>query len=118
MACASCDRKLDTKRERLLEDAASSSSWSNSGRNKGESLEGNQPQQGGGSSNGLQCSIAVRRRTAMARAAGLAAGVALGTVNAPAYAAETKNVKMGNDAGGLKFEPEKISICKGDSVKW
>lgn len=58
------------------------------------------------------------RRAAMARAAGLAAGVALGTVNAPAYAAETKNVKMGNDAGGLKFEPEKISICKGDSVKW
>lgn len=58
------------------------------------------------------------RRGAMARAAGLAAGVLASTVNAPAYAAETKSVKMGTDSGQLKFEPEKISICKGDSVKW
>ena len=58
------------------------------------------------------------RRKAMARAAGMLAGVAASTVGAPAYAAETKVVKMGSDNGQLKFEPEKIQICKGDSVKW
>jgi len=58
------------------------------------------------------------RRKAMARAAGLAAGLLASTVNAPAYAAETKVVKMGTDAGLLVFEPAKIEICKGDSVKW
>merc|ERR1719473_642165 len=35
------------------------------------------------------------RNAATARAAGLAAGLALTTVNAPAFAAETKMVKMG-----------------------
>jgi len=58
------------------------------------------------------------RRAAMARAAGLAAGVAATTVAAPAYAAETKDVKMGSDSGQLVFVPAKISVCKGDSVKW
>lgn len=58
------------------------------------------------------------RRAAMARAAGLAAGVAATTIAAPAYAAETKEVKMGSDSGQLVFVPAKISICKGDSVKW
>jgi len=58
------------------------------------------------------------RRQAMARAAGLAAGVAASTVAQPAYAAETKEVKMGTDSGGLQFVPAKTSICKGDSVKW
>jgi len=58
------------------------------------------------------------RRNAMARAAGLAAGVAAATVASPAYAAETKEVKMGTDSGQLVFVPAKISICKGDSVKW
>jgi len=58
------------------------------------------------------------RRAAMARAAGLAAGVAATTVASPAYAAETKDVKMGSDSGQLVFVPAKVSICKGDSVKW
>jgi plastocyanin len=58
------------------------------------------------------------RRKAMARAAGMLAGVAASAVGAPAYAAETKVVKMGSDNGQLKIEPEKITICKGDSVKW
>jgi plastocyanin len=58
------------------------------------------------------------RRAAMARAAGLAAGVAATTVASPAYAAESKDVKMGSDSGQLVFVPAKISICKGDSVKW
>jgi len=58
------------------------------------------------------------RRQAMARAAGLAAGVAAATVATPAYAAETKEVKMGADSGLLVFVPAKTSICKGDSVKW
>jgi len=58
------------------------------------------------------------RRQAMARATGLAAGVAAATVAAPAYAAETKEVKMGADSGLLVFVPAKTSICKGDSVKW
>lgn len=58
------------------------------------------------------------RRTAMARAAGLAAGVAATTVSQPAYAAETKEVKMGTDNGGLQFVPANTKICKGDSVKW
>merc|ERR1719502_2447271 len=58
------------------------------------------------------------RRRAMARAAGLAAGLALSQVNAPAFAAETKTVKMGTDAGQLVFVPDEIKICKGDSVTW
>merc|ERR1719164_114885 len=58
------------------------------------------------------------RRHAMARAAGLAAGLALATVNAPAFAAETKSVKMGSDAGQLVFVPDEIKVCKGDSIKW
>jgi len=58
------------------------------------------------------------RRNAMARAAGLAAGVAAATVAQPAYAASTASVKMGSDTGGLQFVPSKTSICKGDSVTW
>jgi plastocyanin len=58
------------------------------------------------------------RRRAMARAAGLAAGLALAQVNAPGFAAETKNVKMGSDSGQLVFVPDEIKICKGDSVTW
>merc|ERR1719157_268133 len=58
------------------------------------------------------------RRGAMARAAGMAAGVAAATVASPAYAAETKQVKMGSDSGGLQFVPAKTAICKGDSVTW
>jgi plastocyanin len=58
------------------------------------------------------------RRHAMARAAGLAAGLALTTVNAPAFAAETKMVKMGSDGGQLVFQPDEVKICSGDTVKW
>merc|ERR1719488_110586 len=58
------------------------------------------------------------RRAAMARAAGLAAGLTLSTVNAPGFAAETKSVKMGSDSGQLVFVPDEIKICKGDSVTW
>lgn len=58
------------------------------------------------------------RRAAMTRAAGLAAGLSAAAVSQPAYAAQTKEVQMGTDSGGLKFVPEKVSICKGDSVKW
>jgi plastocyanin len=58
------------------------------------------------------------RRQAMARAAGLAAGLALARVNAPGFAAETKSVKMGSDSGQLVFVPDEITICKGDTVTW
>merc|ERR1719460_2820137 len=58
------------------------------------------------------------RRHAMARAAGLAAGLALSIVNAPGFAAETKMVKMGADSGQLVFVPDEVKICKGDSVTW
>jgi plastocyanin len=58
------------------------------------------------------------RRHAMARAAGLAAGLALSTVQAPGFAAETKTVKMGSDTGQLVFVPDEIKICKGDTVTW
>jgi len=58
------------------------------------------------------------RRHAMARAAGLAAGLAMATVNAPGFAAETKMVKMGSDSGQLVFVPDEIKICKGDTVTW
>jgi len=58
------------------------------------------------------------RRNAMARAAGLAAGLALSAVNSPGFAAETKMVKMGSDSGQLVFVPDEIKICKGDSVTW
>ncbi len=33
-------------------------------------------------------------------------------------AAETYTVKMGNDKGLLKFEPAKLTIKTGDTVKW
>ena len=58
------------------------------------------------------------RRNAMARAAGLAAGLALSVVNAPAFAASTASVKMGSDSGQLVFVPDEIKICKGDTVTW
>lgn len=58
------------------------------------------------------------RRRAMAKAAGMVAGVAATTAAMPAYAAETKEVKMGADSGLLVFVPAKTTICVGDSVKW
>merc|ERR1719450_947029 len=58
------------------------------------------------------------RRQAMARAAGLAAGLSMAAVNKPGYAAETKQVKMGSDSGQLVFVPDEIKICKGDTVTW
>lgn len=58
------------------------------------------------------------RRVAMTRAAGLAAGLALSVVGAPAYAAETKTVMMGTESGQLVFQPAKTKLCKGDSVSW
>lgn len=58
------------------------------------------------------------RRNAMARAAGLVAGLSVAAVNNPAYAAETKVVRMGSDAGLLAFVPQKTTICPGDSVTW
>jgi len=58
------------------------------------------------------------RRHAMAKAAGIAAGLALATVSAPGFAAETKMVKMGSDSGQLVFVPDEIKICKGDTVTW
>merc|ERR1712159_532320 len=58
------------------------------------------------------------RRNAMARAAGLAAGLALTQVNAPGFAAETKTIKMGSDSGQLVFVPDEVKICKGDTVTW
>merc|ERR1712087_1101058 len=52
------------------------------------------------------------RRHAMARAAGLAAGLALSAVNKPGFAAETKMVKMGSDSGQLVFVPDEVTLCK------
>merc|ERR1719384_1872671 len=49
---------------------------------------------------------------------GLAAGLTAAAVATPAYAAETKEVKMGSDSGLLAFVPQKTTICKGDTVKW
>jgi len=66
----------------------------------------------------VQSGSMCQRRQAMARAFGLAAGLSLGMVNAPAFAAETKTVKMGSDSGQLVFVPDEIKICKGDSVSW
>lgn len=59
------------------------------------------------------------RRAAMAKAAGLIAGGSAAAMSASkANAAETVEVKMGTDSGLLAFLPNKISICKGDSVTW
>ena len=58
------------------------------------------------------------RRHAMARAAGLAAGLALSQVNAPGFAAATTTVKMGSDNGQLVFVPDEIKVCKGDTITW
>lgn len=66
----------------------------------------------------VQSNSMCTRRRAMARAAGLAAGLALSQVNAPGFAAETKMVKMGSDSGQLVFVPDEITICKGDTVTW
>jgi len=63
---------------------------------------------------GSRCS----RRNALARAAGLAAGLTAAQVNTAAFAAQTKMVKMGSDAGQLVFVPDEVTICKGDSVTW
>jgi plastocyanin len=66
----------------------------------------------------IQSDSMCTRRRAMARAAGLAAGLALSKVNAPGFAAETKTVKMGSDSGQLVFVPDEITICKGDTITW
>jgi plastocyanin len=66
----------------------------------------------------IQSDSMCTRRHAMARAAGLAAGLAMATVNAPGFAAETKSVKMGSDSGQLVFVPDEVKICKGDTVTW
>jgi len=58
------------------------------------------------------------RRSAMAKAAGLAAGLSVATVNAPGFAAGSTTILMGDDTGLLVFVPKKASICKGDSVTW
>jgi plastocyanin len=58
------------------------------------------------------------RRQAMARAAGLASGLSMASVAAPGFAAATKTVKMGTDAGQLVFVPDEVKICSGDSVTW
>merc|ERR1719424_536365 len=58
------------------------------------------------------------RRSAMARAAGLAFGLSMAAVGAPGFAAETKTVKMGSDSGQLVFVPDEVKICKGDSITW
>merc|ERR1712028_34324 len=66
----------------------------------------------------IQSDSMCTRRRAMARAAGMAAGLALAAVKAPSFAAETKTVKMGSDNGQLVFVPDEIKICKGDSITW
>ena len=38
--------------------------------------------------------------------------------NTASAAAETFTVKMGGDAGTLKFEPPTLTIKAGDTVKW
>merc|ERR1719183_1415539 len=58
------------------------------------------------------------RRAAMARVAGMAAGMSLAGVSTPAFAAEAGKVGMGTDSGQLVFVPAKLKICKGDSVTW
>lgn len=58
------------------------------------------------------------RRNALARAAGLAAGLTVSMVNSPVYAAQTASVNMGTDSGQLVFQPDKLKICVGDSVSW
>ena len=39
-------------------------------------------------------------------------------VAVPPAAAETYTVKMGTDSGLLQFEPSKLNIKAGDTVKW
>jgi len=58
------------------------------------------------------------RRNAMAKAAGLAAGLSMAAVSQPAFAAATTEVQMGADSGLLVFVPAKVTVCKGDTVKW
>ncbi|MEA5574205.1 plastocyanin [Calothrix sp. UHCC 0171] len=36
----------------------------------------------------------------------------------PSAAAETYTIKLGNDKGMLAFEPAKVSIKPGDTIKW
>jgi len=60
------------------------------------------------------CSTYCCRRNMLMSAVGAAAL----TIGAPALAAETKTVLMGTDKGELKFVPDELTICKGDSVMW
>jgi plastocyanin len=39
-------------------------------------------------------------------------------VFAPTAAAETYTVKLGNDKGMLAFEPAKLTVKAGDTIKW
>ncbi|MEM9923739.1 MAG: plastocyanin [Cyanobacteria bacterium P01_D01_bin.50] len=37
---------------------------------------------------------------------------------APSAAAETYTIKLGSDKGMLEFQPKKISVKPGDTIKW
>ncbi|MGD1910132.1 MAG: plastocyanin [Rivularia sp. (in: cyanobacteria)] len=37
---------------------------------------------------------------------------------APSAAAETYTIKLGSDRGMLEFQPKKISVKPGDTIKW
>lgn len=39
-------------------------------------------------------------------------------VFAPSASAETHTIKLGNDKGMLAFEPAKVTIKPGDTIKW
>jgi plastocyanin len=67
-----------------------------------------------GSAPSSSSSSACTRRDALFRAAGVAAAA----IGAPAFAKQVTNVKMGSDAGDLKFIPADVTICKGDSITW
>jgi len=57
-----------------------------------------------------------KRRSMLLKAA--AAAAAMAGMRLPALAATTLEVKMGTDNGQLIFEPAKIKVCVGDTVKW
>jgi len=54
------------------------------------------------------------RRNALGRAAAAMAAM----IGAPALVSAGAGVKMGSDVGKLVYEPNDITICKGDTVTW
>lgn len=65
----------------------------------------------------MKFTAAISRRLGLLLSA-IALVVASFAISAAPAAAETYTVKMGTDSGMLQFDPPKLTIKQGDTVKW